>query len=71
MAVITKVDVSLDLKQPAKEVCDVITLVLSMHQGREIVILRQIDDEVGAALARLEKAQGQVEANVEDIDKPE
>ncbi|MBQ4899370.1 hypothetical protein KB559_11030 [Paenibacillus sp. Marseille-P2973] len=59
MAVITKVDVSLDLRQPAQEVCDVITLVLSMHPGREIDILRHIDEEVGMALAQLEKAQEQ------------
>lgn len=61
LAVITKVDVSLDLKQPAKEICDVITLVLSMHPGREIEILQQIDEEVGSALVKLEKATAEAE----------
>jgi hypothetical protein len=56
LAVVTKVDVSLDLQHPVREVSDVITLVLSMYPGRQIEILRQIDDEVGSALARLEHA---------------
>lgn len=56
MAVITKVDVSLDVTQPAQEVASVITLILSMYPGREIEILSQIDEEVGSALAALERA---------------
>lgn len=56
MAVITKVDVSLDVTQPAQEVASVITLLLGMYPGREIEILRQIDEEVGDAMARLEHA---------------
>ncbi|WP_410770962.1 hypothetical protein [Fontibacillus sp. BL9] len=59
MALITKIDVSLDLKQPAQEVIDVITLILSMYPGREIEILRQIDEEVGMAVAQLERSQEQ------------
>lgn len=56
MAVITKVDVSLDVTQPAQEVAAVITLLLGMYPGREIEILRQIDEGVGGELARLEHA---------------
>ncbi|MOA28552.1 hypothetical protein D3C78_1495040 [compost metagenome] len=59
MAVVTKVDVSLDLQHPVREISDVITLVLSMHPGREVEILRQIDEEVGNALALLEKPQAE------------
>lgn len=72
MAVVTKIDVSLDLQHPVREVSDVITLILSMYPGREIEILSQIDDEVGAALARLTKAQEDASQAVEaDTDKPE
>lgn len=56
MAVVTKVDVSLDLQHPVREVSDVITLVLSMYPGRELEILRQIDDEIGRALATFERS---------------
>lgn len=69
MAVLTKVDVSLDLQNPVGEVSDVITLILSMYPGREVEILRQIDEEIGNALALIEKAQTeQVEGNTEDVD---
>lgn len=72
MAVVTKIDVSLDLQHPVREVSDVITLILSMYPGREIEILSQIDDEVGAELARLTKAQEDASQDVEaDTDKPE
>ena len=54
MAVITKIDVSLDVTQPAQEVASVITLILGMYPGREIAILRQIDKGGGSALARIE-----------------
>lgn len=68
MALVTKVEVSLDLQQPVREVADVITLVISMHPGHEIEILRQIDEEVGNALAQIVKAQTeQVDANTEDV----
>lgn len=56
MAVVTKVDVSIDLHHPVREVSDVITFILSMHPGRQLEILRGIDEEVGSALARLEHA---------------
>ncbi|WP_059043915.1 hypothetical protein [Paenibacillus rubinfantis] len=56
MAVVTKVDVSIDLQHPVREVSDIITLILGMYPGREIEILRGIDNEVGSALARLEHA---------------
>ncbi|MBU5673261.1 hypothetical protein [Paenibacillus brevis] len=62
MAVITKFDVSLDVTQPAQEVADVITLLLGMYPGREIEILQQIDEEVGSALAKLEKAKLEAES---------
>jgi len=56
LAVVTKVDVSIDLQHPVREVSDIITLILGMYPGREIEILRGIDNEVGSALARLEHA---------------
>ncbi|WP_339816758.1 hypothetical protein MKZ15_15315 [Paenibacillus sp. FSL R7-0216] len=56
MAAITKVDVSIDLRYPVQEVSDIIALILGMYPGREIEILRGIDEEVGSALARLEHA---------------
>lgn len=59
MAVVTKVDVSLDLQHPVREVSDIITLILGMYPGREIELLRGIDNEVGSALARLEHAMVQ------------
>ena len=54
MAVITKVDVSLDITQLAQEVASVITMILGMYQGREVKIFRQIDERVRATLAGLE-----------------
>lgn len=59
MAVISKVDVSIDLQHPVREVSDIITLILGMYPGREIEVLRGIDNEVGSALARLERAAAQ------------
>ncbi|MGP0583716.1 hypothetical protein [Paenibacillus timonensis] len=61
MAVVTKVDVSIDLQHPVREVSDIVTLILGMYPGREIEILSGIDNEVGSALARLEHAAAQVD----------
>lgn len=54
MALVTKVDVSIDLQNPVSEVVDVINLVISMYPGRGLEILKKIDDEIGLALAKAE-----------------
>lgn len=70
LALITKIDVSLNLQKPAEEVCNVITLILSMYPGRQLEILRQIDEEVGSALARLEHAAVKAPASEPEQDQP-
>lgn len=65
MAMVTRIDVSLDLSLPVEEVIDVISLVINSHPGQQLSILRAIDQHVGDAMAALEKAQQPAQENKE------
>lgn len=65
LAMVTRIDVSLDLAHPVDEITDVISLVINAHPGQQLNILQAIDQHVGDAMAALEKAQQQAQENKE------
>lgn len=65
MAMVTRIDVSLDLAHPVEEITDVISLVINAHPGKQLSILQAIDQHVGDAMAALEKAQQPAKENKE------
>lgn len=54
MAKIMKVELLIDLSAPVQEVAEVVSLMLQTHPGRQIEILRAIDEQIGKALIELE-----------------
>lgn len=68
MAVVTKIEVSLSLNYPVREVADVISLILNAHPSRQLEILKQIDEEVGLTIANMERALEQGKKDSTDME---
>ncbi|MFD3257416.1 hypothetical protein ACE3MQ_02265 [Paenibacillus lentus] len=47
MAMVRRIDVSLDLAYPVEEIIDVISLIINSHPGQQLSILWAIDQHVG------------------------
>ncbi|MBO2942822.1 hypothetical protein JJQ72_02330 [Paenibacillus sp. F411] len=69
MAIVTRIDVSLDLNQPVREIADVISLIINSHPGQQLAILKQVDEEIGAALAKLEREAVKDDQDAAGLDK--
>ncbi|MCL6605624.1 MAG: hypothetical protein K6T94_22400 [Paenibacillus sp.] len=54
MAVVKKIELSLDLTRPTDEIVESIVAVLSYFPGRQLEILQQVDHRVGEMLATLQ-----------------
>lgn len=55
MAIIKKVDVQIDLTQPAEELINVISIVLGYFPQQSEQILLSLDQSVGEALSTLQR----------------
>jgi hypothetical protein len=55
LAIIKKVDVQIDLTQPAEEIINVISLVLGYFPQQSEEILLALDQAVGESLALIQK----------------
>ncbi|KWX73883.1 hypothetical protein [Paenibacillus jilunlii] len=51
-----KIEMLVDALNPVEESVSVITYMLSLHPGKEIEILQQIDQKIGDTLATLQSS---------------
>ncbi|MNC71662.1 hypothetical protein D3C75_1226110 [compost metagenome] len=66
MKATSKIEMLVDALNPADESVNVITYMLTLHPGREIEILQQIDQKIGDALVAL---QSKVESVVKKVEE--
>ncbi|MNC10275.1 hypothetical protein D3C75_579140 [compost metagenome] len=70
MAVVKRIDLSLDLTRPAEEIIESIIQVLSYYPGAQLEILQKVDQGIGDMLAALQsKTDPQNEVPEQGTDK--
>ncbi|KWX79555.1 hypothetical protein AMQ84_06470 [Paenibacillus riograndensis] len=61
-----KIEMLVDALNPVEESVNVITYMLTLHPGREIEILQQIDQKIGDTLVTLQSKVEQVVKQAEE-----
>lgn len=69
LAVIKKIDVQIDLTQPAEELINVISLVLGYFPNQSEEILLSLDQSIGEALATIQRNEKKQDEQPEVIAK--
>lgn len=72
LAKVINLELSVNPSKPVQEAVEVVLLLVNSHPGRQHELLRQIDMQIGVALAALDDAQKKaVDAKVnKDLEEP-